>query len=120
MSKQGAQGYYRAGKIFSGCYHNEDSSVIGVCFAAFEPEHGILILLGESDIQSCEVDIYGREVGFLDGGVGEFFQFHKSRPGYFESYIKVEVFNRVWERHSKDEENIFCNWKIKRFREGKK
>ena len=94
--------------------------MIGVCFAAFEPEHGILILLGEGDIRSCEVDIFERGVGFLGGGVGEFFQFHKSRPGYFESCIEVEVVNGVWGRRSKDVENIFCNWKTKRFREGKK
>lgn len=70
MSKQRAKTCHWASKILGSYLYNENSSVIAVCFATFEFEHNILILLRKSDVWSCKVEIFEWEICFLDGGVG--------------------------------------------------
>lgn len=61
--------------------------MVGVRFATLEPEHCVLILLGERDVGSSKIKIFEGWAGFFDGSVGKFTHSHEPGPGDFKSCV---------------------------------
>ena len=56
--KERTKSHYPTCRVFCDCKHNENSCIVDISFAMFNPEHCVMILFGKSYIQFCKMEIF--------------------------------------------------------------